>query len=509
MWAHVIQNVLFGYIINSVFLLIIVGLGIAIIGISTSYTVTKFEFRGRKLLEFLLILPLAAPPYVVALTYAMLLDYPGPVQSFLREHFGWANAEDYWFPHIRSLGGIAFVFTFIFYPYVYLLLRTAFIQHYFRLTDASRLHGRKHWQTFWQISLPLARPALVIGVALGFMEVLSAAGTFEYYGVQTLVTGVVRLWMGYGDVLAGAQVASVLLLFIMAITWVEKRSRQKIRYYQKSSLNPAPRQLLTRKQTIWAWVVCMIPITFGFLIPLLTLLWWSLPHESMVKLDYWLALRNSFMLALTAGFIIVLFNFIMAYAAKHNRSKWFHMIVKMGTFGYAVPGTVLAIGIFMPIIVIPNLRVWLDIHAGIHLSDILNGTIFALILAYLVRFSALAFHSSEEGFAAITPTLEGAARTLGAGPWETLRRLHSPLMMGTLSNAFLMVFIEVIKELPATMLLKPYNFGTLALKTYEYAYDERLAEAAPFALSIVVLCCASLIFMTHISWRAQIKGNDS
>ena len=498
-WQHLIDTVLKDYILNSCWLMLGVGFGVLLIGVGTAWLVTMCTFWGSRYLQWLLLLPLAAPAYLLAYAYTDLLDYFGPVQLFLRDLFGWKTIRDYWFPDVRSLPGAILMLTLVLYPYVYLLARVAFLEQSVCTLEASRSLGSNPWRSFFTIALPLARPSIMAGLALVLMETLNDFGTVEYFGVTTFTTGIYRTWLGMGERSAAAQLAALLMLFILALIVLERLSRQQARYYQLGVSNSRiPKYELGWFRGAIASIACFVPVALGFLIPAWYLLRLTMDNwTESVDNDFWFLTRNSFILAIATAMIAVLVSLVLAYGQRLQPNWTMRSAVRIAAMGYAIPGSVIAVGILIPLGRFDNfVDSLMRNNFGIATGLLLSGTVVSLIFAYLVRFLAVAFSSVESSLNKITPNLDDAARSLGSGATTTLVKVHAPLMSGGLLTAGMLVFVDVMKELPATLVIRPFNFDTLAIRVYQYASDERLIEAAAPALAIVIVGIIPVIFLT-------------
>lgn len=500
-WQHLVKTVLKDYLVNSAWLMLIVGLGVSLIGVGTAWLVTMCRFWGSRWLEWALLLPLAAPAYLLAYAYTDLLDYFGPVQSSLRGIFGWTSIQEYWFPNIRSLWGAGVMLLLVLYPYVYLLARVAFLEQSVCTIEASRSLGCNPWRSFVTIALPLARPSIVAGLALALMETLNDLGTVEYFGVNTFTTGIYRTWLGMGERSAAVQLAACLMLFILALIVLERRSRSAAQYYASSnSIKKLTPFELTSWRSILALTACLLPILLGFMIPAGYLLQLTLNNlDSAWDGDFGNLAQHSFILAIATAIAAMLISLLMAYGQRLQPSWLMKTAVRIAAMGYAIPGSVIAVGVLIPVAGLDNIidrwmRATFDISTGL----LLSGTITALIFAYLVRFLAVAFGSVESSLSKISPSLDDASRSLGYGSTSTLWKIHTPLMAGGLLTSAMLVFVDVMKELPATLVIRPFNFDTLGIRVYQYASDERLAEAAAPALAIVLVGIIPVIFL---SWR--------
>ncbi|HSG53455.1 MAG TPA: iron ABC transporter permease [Rheinheimera sp.] len=508
-WLHLRQTVLADYVINSLLLATGTGFGALLLGTSTAWFVSQYQFFFRRPLEWLLLLPLAMPAYIIAYTYTGMLDFAGPVQSMLRDQFGWRYG-DYWFPQIQSLTGAIIMLSLVLYPYVYMLARTAFAEQSASLFEASRTLGKSPRQHFWQVALPLARPAILTGTALAMMEAFADYGTVQYFGIATFTTGIFRTWFGMGNQAAAAQLAAMLTSFVLVLLLLERWSRRKIRYYyqgQRSNVTPRRPLKAAKHAAVLLW--CLMPVLLGFIIPIMQLGYWA-SERFAVTFDAQFAslVWNSFRLAAMAAAISVLLALLFAYAKRLRRDTLVQLPVKVASLGYAVPGTVIAIGVMWPLAQLDSridllAEQWFGVRTGL----IFSGTLFALLLAYTVRFLAVSLHSVESGLERIKPSMDNAARSLGYTPLQVLKRVHVPLLRGSVLTALLLVFVDVLKELPATLVLRPFNFNTLAVRTYELASDERLADAALPALAIVLVSLLPVILLARSATMKKDSGH--
>ena len=498
-WTHLVNTVLPEYILNSLWLCLGVGCGVGLLGVATAWLTAMHDFPGRRLFSWALVLPLAMPAYVMAYVYTDLLQFVGPVQTTLRETFGWAHG-DYWFPDIRTLPGAMLMFVCVLYPYVYLLARSAFLERASGMLEAARTLGMGPWRAFFAVSLPLARPAIVAGVALALMETLADYGTVAYFAVNTFTTGIYRAWFSLGDRIAAAQLAAMLLGFVLFLLMAEKISRGRARYNNTTGRNrPMAGARLSGIRAALAFLACAVPLLLGFVLPAILLLKMALTEGDAQFGQRFLVLsRNSFVLAGITAMIAVLLALIMAYGARLSKTTFANGLNRLVGLGYAVPGAVIAVGVLIPVTRLDN---WLagqwEIWFGHNPGLLLTGGIAALIYAYLARFLGVALHTVETSLAKITPNMDDAARCLGLGQGETLRRVHAPMLRGSLLTAGLLVFVDVMKELPATLVMRPFNFDTLATQTYTLASDERLAEASTAALAIVAVGLLPLIALSR------------
>ncbi|MBI5333782.1 MAG: iron ABC transporter permease [Burkholderiales bacterium] len=495
-WAHLAATVLPDYIRSTLVLCAGVGMGTAAIGVGAAWLVTRHDFPLRRTFEWALVLPLAVPAYVMAYTYTDLLQFVGPVQTALREAFGWTRA-DYWFPDVRSLGGAIVMFVLVLYPYVYLLARTAFLERAGGMLEVGASLGLSPWRSFWRVSLPLARPAIAAGVALALMETLADFGTVSYFAVQTFTTGIYRAWFSLGDRVAAAQLAAALLGFVVLILALERLSRGRARFADKGARRPAARLPLRGAAAALAVLACALPLIGGFGLPAGVLLHMALTAGDAQWGPRFIELaRNSVVLAGLTAVLAVALALLIGYGLRLHPGapmRWSHRVAALG---YALPGSVIAVGVLIPVTRLDvALTGWLEQALGWSGGLVLSGGIAALVYACVVRFLTAAMHSVDAGLARITPHMDDAARSLGHGAAATLRRVHLPLLRGSLLTAVLLVFIDVMKELPATLVMRPFNFDTLATQAYTLASDERLAEASTAALAIVAVGLLPLILI--------------
>jgi iron(III) transport system permease protein len=512
-WAHLAATVLPGFIANTLALVVLVGAGVAFGGTLTAWLVTHRRFPGARFFEWALLLPLAVPSYVMAYAYTGWLDYAGPVQSALRRTFGWSKG-DYWFPDVRSLAGAAAMFIAVLYPYVYLLARTAFLERPASLIEAARTMGLDARRAFWRIDLPLARPAIAGGIALALMETLADYGTVAYFAVDTFTTGIYRAWFSLGDKVAAAQLSAALLAFVVAAVLLERWSRGAARtasVNRMRSPKPPAQPRLTGWRGALATLVCAAPVVIGFALPVgllggLVLSEPGLPGAARFGELAW----NSFRVAGMTAVLAVMFAIVIAYAVRLAPGALTHGTSRLLALGYAAPGTVLAVGVLLPLgAVDAALAAFAQREFGARIGLLLTGTIIALIYAYLVRYFAVAWNGIEPAFARITPNMDAAARGLGAGTSGTLLRVHAPLLARSAAAAALLVFVDVMKELPATLVLRPFNFDTLATRTYTLAQDERLAEAALPSLAIVAVGVLPLMILSRAVRRGVAAGRHA
>ena len=504
-WTHLVETALPAYVANTLLLALFVGAGAGVAGTATAWLVAHRRFPGAALFDWALLLPLAMPAYVMAYAYTDFLQYAGPLQTVLRDAFGWSRG-DYWFPDVRSVGGAAAVFAFSLYPYVYLLARTAFLERPRALAEAARTLGLDRKRVFWRVELPLARPAIAGGIALVLMETLADYGTVAYFAVDTFTTGIYRAWFSLGDRAAAAQLATLLLGFVVVAVALERVSRRSARVSggQRGRMVALSTKLPLRgARAVVATLVCALPLALGFVVPVLLLVRLLADLEPEVaRFAIWS--WNSFRVAAMGAALAVAVALLVAYAARLAPGGLTRSVSQLLTLGYAVLGTVLAVGVLLPVGALDRwIAAAVQQATGSSPGLLFTGTVIALLYAYLVRYFAVAWNGIEPGFARITPAMDAAARSLGANSAQTLRRVHAPLLARSVAAAFLLVFVDVMKELPATLIMRPFNFDTLATQTYQFARDERLSEAALPSLAIVLVGLAPIVLLsgTMRGWR--------
>lgn len=500
-WQHLYQTVLSDYVINSLLLAFGVGGLVVLIGTPLAWFIARYDFIGRRQIQWIVLLPMAIPAYIIAYSYTGLLDFSGPFQSYLRVIFDWQYG-DYYFPEVRSLGGAIIMLSLVLYPYVYMLAKTAFSELPVSLEEVSKSLGLSSNKYIFKVVLPLARPAILMGAALAMMEAFADYGTVQYFGISTFTTGIFRTWFGLANGLAAAQLAALLTSFVVMLLILEYLSRRKIQYYfQGQKAKSCKRQVLTGYRSYFVAFLCLLPVILGFIVPIAQLVVWALDSFAEQFDQRFLTLIwNSFYLAFITSISAVTLALLFAYGKRLNRFKPLHTVVNFVSLGYALPGTVIAIGVllilsWLDIKINGVTEAWFDVSVGL----ILSGTLFALVLAYCIRFLAVAMHNIDTGMARIKPSIDDAAKSLGQSPLNILKRIHLPLLKTSVFSALLLVFVDVLKELPATLILRPFNFNTLAVKTFEIASDERLMEAALPALAIVLVGIIPVVLLTRMT----------
>lgn len=500
-WAHLASTVLPLYLTNS---LLLVALTVALasaMGVGAGWLIAGFQFRGRGVLQWALMLPMTMPGYVIAYVYYDRLAYAGPVQSWLRATFGWGR-RDYWFPDIASLPGAAVLLALVLYPYIYLLTRAAFASQSLHLIEAARALGQSPRGAFFRVALPMARPAMVAGAAFVAMETLADFGTVSHLGVQTLTTGIFRTWFARGEPLAAAQLAALLIGLVALALMLERVLRGSRRYTGDPagrSASPGARHPLTGWRAGAVIVLCLVPIVAGFGIPVADLLRRAITiGDPMWGPRFYAFATNSLMLAGIAALVLLSIGLFLSYAQRMDGGPLVRAALGVAGIGYAMPGAVIAVGILLPLTwVDQTLDGWMRASFGISTGLLLTGSYVGLIFAYAVRFLAISLNTLEASLQRIPPSLDDAARGLGSGPGRTLFAVHFPLLRGGLLSASIFIFADVMKELPATLIVRPFNLDTLAIRTYRLATDGRLDEASTSALMIVALGIIPVILLSR------------
>jgi|TARA_B110000116_G_scaffold263437_1_gene269923 iron(III) transport system permease protein len=494
-WSHLVDTVLLEYVTNTFYLVMGVAVGVTSIGITSAWLVARCDFFGRRFFAWALVLPLAMPAYIIAYTYTGLLDFSGPLQSFLRDTFDWSYG-DYYFPEIKSLGGAICMMSLVLYPYVYLLARTAFANQSASLFEAGQLAGLNARQRFFSISLPLARPTIVVGLSLALMETLADYGTVQYFGVNVFSTGIFRTWFGLGDGLAASQLSSLLLVVVLFLLGLEQFSRRKAKYVQQGGRVLRAVKLSFVEQ-ILALLFCSVVIMLGFLLPFIQLAYWTIVEaEQVFDATFWQLTLNSLKLASITALLAVMLSLAFAYMQRFTRPNRFTAsLVFLAGLGYALPGTIIAVGVMLPFSKLDHFIHEQAAHFGIETGLIFSGSLVMLVFAYLIRFLAVSLGNINTAMDNITPHIDEAAKTLGEKTSGIIWRVHLPLLKTSLLSSGLLVFVDTLKELPATMALRPFNFNTLAVRSFELANDEQLANAAPAVITIVLVGLIPVIWL--------------
>ncbi|MCV3270321.1 ABC transporter permease [Roseobacter sinensis] len=503
--AHLMDTVLLRYTATTLWLVLMVSLGTFALGVGAAWLVTMTRFPGVRVFEIALVLPLAFPAYVLAYAYTHVLDHPGIVQTLLRDVTGW-GPRDYWFPDVRSVGGAATMLILVLYPYVYLLARAAFLQQSATTFLAARALGASAWSAFFKISLPLARPAIAGGVLLAVMETIADFGTVAYFGVQTFATGIYTSWFSLADRAGAAQLALCLLSFALLLAMLERTQRGGAKYHDASRrqqrMEPAR---LHGVRAVLAAVLCGVPVLLGAVLPVIVLFSMGLGSEQNLASPRYLGfIQNSLTLAAVAALCTVGAAITVGFFQRLRPGRLSFGAGYVARLGYAVPGGVIAVGLLVPFAAFDNaldavMRARFDISTGL----LITGSIWLLVAAYMVRFLAAALGAYEGGQALVPSNMDAAARSLGQTPTGTLRRVHLPILAPSLLTALLIVFVDVMKELPATLIMRPFNYDTLAVQAYRLASDERLEGAAVPSLVIVAIGLLPVILICRQVGRSR------
>lgn len=503
-WVHLYDYVLFKYIKNSLFLVIGVSISVLLIGITTAWLVTNYNFSCKNIFEWALILPFAVPPYILAYTFTGMFDSYGTANNIIRDIFS-LNNDFIFFPKLRNIYGAVAVFSFTLYPYVYLVSRMAFINQSKSILETGRTLGYNQYQVFYKLSIPMIRPAVVAGLMIVIMETLSDFGAVDHFAISTFTTGIFRTWYGLYDIKTAMQLSSLLLLFVMIFIFIEKYSRRKAAFSLATSVyKPIKKIELFGFKNIVAFLICFFPIFIGFLLPVIQLVYWALNY----KLDFFnakfiITAWNTLYLALIAALLCTLFALVTNFAIRLNKNKVVQFLSSFLTVGYAVPGLILAIGV-MQLLTFLDRIFFIDT-----LNMVLTGGLFGLILAYVIKSYALSSSTFEAGFQRINSRVDDVAKSLNSNGWSLLAKIHIPLLRTSILTSLLLVVSEVIKELPATLILRPFNFDTLAVSTYIFAAEERMVDAAAPAIAIVIVGLLPIIILTRLITKSRPANREN
>lgn len=508
MWPHLLATTFPIYLKNTLILMMGVGLCTMLVGTGCAWISVRFSFWGLSWLRWAMLLPLAIPGYLGAYALVDMLEYAGPVQTALRDVMGYQSAQDYWFPEIRSMGAAILILSASLYPYVYLLARASFQNHSAGMEDVARSMGFGMWQRFFKVSLPLARPAIVAGVAVAMMEAVNDFGTVDYFAVQTLTTGIFSTWFERSNAGGAAQLSLTVLILVGSLIFIEKRSRHKQRYFDTTRRAQSQKPLQLRGiAAVVAFGLCFLPFAVGFLLP-----FGVLAHHAFDKMDVWhdaglwKALGNTISVAAITALVATFAAILILYAARLSTAGKARVVVPVLGLGYAAPGAVLAVGVLIPFAAFDNWFADLMYETtGFDPGLMITGTQVAIILALTVRFFAVPLGAIDTAMAQMPPNLGAAARSLGKGHRETLRHVYVPLIARAASAALLLVFVDSVKELPATMILRPFNYETLATRTHNFASLEDLSRAAPSAMGIIAVGLVAVLILarSRLSARAD------
>ncbi|RZD20760.1 iron ABC transporter permease [Pseudoalteromonas sp. MEBiC 03485] len=498
-FQHLFDTVLWDYTRNTLLLIVGVGLLSCVIALPLAWLTAYCDFPGRKQFEWALMLPLAMPTYLIAYVYTDLLDYAGPIQIALREWFGWQSPDDYWFFDIRTLTGAIIMIALVLYPYLFLIFKTALREQSFKLVQASQLMGLSPFKSFLRVSLPLGRGAIVAGITLISMEAMADFATVNYFAVSTLTTAVYDTWLGYYSLTAAAKISGIMLLILFLTIMVERFSRRNQAVYERqSSINSAT---LYRLKGYAAWaasLACMLVLLLAFILPVGVLIKYAIAYSDEAwNGAFFNYAWQSFKVAVVVSIATILLSLLVLFYQRIAKQAYSLLPGRLASTGYALPGTVLAIAVLLPLTQLDDtLNNWLE-PFGLSPGLLLSGTLFAMIFAYVVRFYAIAHGALESSFLRISPSLDMASQSMGKGPLQTLWRVHLPLLKRGILTAGLLVFIECMKELPAALLLRPFNFETLATHVFQYVSDEQLELASISALFIVLVGLIPLYFVNR------------
>lgn len=505
-FSHLWDTVLMDYISNTLLLVFLVALLSLLIGLPVAWLIAMCQFPGRKSFQWAMMLPLAMPSYLIAYVYTDLFDYAGPVQTTLRGWFDWQSPADYAFFEIRSLGGAATMLALVLFPYLYLIVRTSLAEQSFQLIHASRVMGCKPWESFFRVSMPMVRGAIVVALALIGMETLADFATVHYFAVNTLTTAVYDTWLGYNSLTAAAKISVMMLVLVFLFISLERYSRKQRAVHERQSKQDGDYLYqLTGFKAFLATLWCSLILFFAFVLPLLVLINYAIDNVDIAWNDEFFHYAGvSFALAATVAVITVLLSLFILSNLRDNNSleaKWYNRMPSIfASTGYALPGTVLAIGVLIPLTTLDFainevLEQWMQWQPGL----ILSGSVFAIIFAYVVRFNAVAVGAVESSYSKISPSIDMVSKTLGLGRFKLMWLVHLPLLKKGCLTAGLLVFIESMKELPAALLLRPFDFETLATYVYQYVSDEQLENASIAALTIVIVGLLPLIFVNRLA----------
>ncbi len=499
-WPHLISTTLPRYLRTTLVAMFSVGLLAASFGTGTAWLIARYKFPLSRWLEWLLLLPLAIPAYVGAYALVDFLEYAGPVQTLLRQIFGWSTARDYWFPEIRSLTAAVIVLAAALYPYVYLLARTAFREQSGCGHEVAQSLGAGPFERFWRIGLPLARPAIAAGTAIVMMETVNDFGTMDYFAVQTLTTGIFSVWLESSNAGGAAQIALVVLCLVVFLVALEKFSRRKERHYNLSNrARPIERDQLKGFAGFLAMTLCALPFVIGFVLPVSVISWHAVGNlDEFTARGLIKALVNTLVVGGIAATVTVIAGLFMVYGVRLSGRRLPQFLLPVTTIGYAAPGAVLGVGLLIPLAATDNAvadAIWAA--TGYDIGLIMTGSAFALVLAYSVRFFAIAQGAADAAMGRVSPSLPMASRSLGRTLGGTLRDVYLPLIRGSIGSALLLVFVDCVKELPATLLLRPFNYETLATRVHQQASLENLGNAAPSAVLIVLVGLVAVVLLAR------------
>ena len=494
LWDHLADNLLLQYLSNTFIILFFVSIISSLIGISCAWLVTMYNFPGKNMFKWLLVIPIAIPTYISAYIYAGLVEPSGLIFDFFDNYMG-LGRELYALVDLRNIYGSIFILSICLYPYIYLLCYASFKEQSYCAIEIGKSLGLNKRESFTRISLPLARPGIIAGLSLIMMETLAEFGTMDYYGVTTFTTGIYRAWFAFGDETSAMHLASILLTFVFILIVIEKYTRGKSQYYHSSQKNRrANPMILKGKYKFFAFVWCLLVCLLGSIIPLTQLLmWFTETYNYMFESSYIDIIMNTIFVASLASFIIVTISLYSCYINRSVNSIFTNFSLKIFSLGYAVPGVVIAVGIIIPITMID------DIQAFLFGSPIyyLSGSLTALVIAYLVRFSTISYSATESGLSKIKKNIDLTVKSFGLSDLNIIKKIHIPMMKTTITTSLILVFVDVVKELPATLILRPFNFDTLAINIYELASSEQLSYIASPSLMLIIIGLIPVIILIN------------
>ena len=496
-WSHLYNFVLFDYIKNSLFLVVGVSFITFIVGSGTAWLVSNFNFFGKRFFEWALILPLSIPPYILAYTFTGLFDSYGTLNNLVRNIFE-LDQSFIFFPNIRNIFGAIIVFSFTLYPYVYLVSRSAFLNQSRTVLESGRILGLSRFEISFKLSMPMIRPAIIGGLMLVIMETLSDFGAVEHFAIPTFTTGIFRTWFGMGDLTTAMQLSSFLLLFICIFIFIENRSRKNAEYVSNSTTHaPIKIEQLSKNYSMFAFIFCFLPLLIGFILPVTELIVWAIYYNpSFFNNAFLTAAMNTITLALIAAILCSIISILINFSIRINRNSILKFLSSLLSLGYALPGLILAVGIVQT-------STYLDSSLLEKTSFAITGSLFGLVLAYIIKSYALSNNTISSGMEKISSGLDDSARILKSTGWNLLGRIHFPLLKTSFFTSILLVTSEVVKELPATLILRPFNYDTLAVSTYIYAAEERMRDAAAPSIAIILVGLIPIIIITRMIRSSQ------
>ncbi len=495
-WGHIASNLLPSYFSNTFILLSGVALCTFILGVGVAWLVSIYDFPGRKYFEWLLILPLAFPSYMMGYSYVGILEYTGPLQSFLRNSLGMQFKGP--IIDIMNMPGAIFILSISLFPYVYVICRASFLRQSHQMQEAALLLGSSRIRMFTKIALPMARPAVAGGIALAGMEVLNDYGTVKYFGIDTFTSGIFRAWFSFGDINTAIYLSAILTLIVLVLIWLENIQRGSRAWTTQSSKNKPVRRIETTfKSTSWIYTaICSLVLLISFILPLIQLFYWvSLTWRKVINSEFILLIVRSFSLAIGSAVAIAVLAIILLYAVRLSPLKWTRYIARTASLGYAIPGAVIAVGVMIPMMKMDRFIIWLSSNQS---GMILSGTLIILVVAYIVRFMAVGYNAIDAGFQKTGPYVNEVARSLGASSFRTLWKIDIPLIKNSIAGAILLAFVDILKELPLTLILRPFNFHTLATKAFDMATNEMIAESANASLIVVLTGVIPIILLNSM-----------